>query len=168
MRIRRIIFYQAVFLITAAHSLAQIRLECRTGFGYLEHFITGAGVKFKDGSSAGFRYGSNFFVNPGSFSSFSMQYERSVNRLQLEPFHLTYGLKGGYAIYSNSYYRWKLVFLNPFAGMNYQLNERMTLGVQAGLSVNRDLSAERLKWGEIGWYRDYLPEFNFSLSYDLF
>jgi hypothetical protein len=168
MQFRRIIFFLVIFLITARHSLAQIHLECRTGVGYLEHFITGAGVGFKNGSSAGFRYGSNFFVNPCSFSSFSLQYERSLPHISMEPFHLDYGLKGGYAIYSNTYYRWKLVFLVPFAGLNYQLNENMTFGLQVGFSVNRDLSAERLEWGEIGWYREFLPEFNFSLSYVLF
>jgi hypothetical protein len=157
-----------VFLITAPHSPAQIRLECRTGFGYLEHFITGAGVKFNDESSAGFRYGSDFFINPRSFSSFSLQYERKMSCLHVDPFYLDYGLKGGYTVYSNKYYRWKLVFLVPVVGLKYHLSERMTLGVQGGMSVNRELSAERLGWGEIGWYREFLPEFNFSLSYDLF
>ncbi|MFN8206879.1 MAG: hypothetical protein U0T82_05645 [Bacteroidales bacterium] len=168
MHFRRTIIILAVCLTATFHSPAQARLECLTGVGYLEHFITGAGIKFKNGSSVTFRYGSNFFVNPHSFSSFSLQYERNLNRPHIEPFHLNYGLRGGYAIYSNTYYRWKLVFLVPFAGLNYQLNEKLILGLQAGFSVNRELSAERLEWGEIGWYREYLPEFNVSLSYAIF
>lgn len=159
--------YQIVFLLLFINikAFCQSNIYFQLGYGYLEHLSTGIGCRFKDNHRIFLSYGSNFYINTKEFSSIQLQYEYP-NKIP-NKFKLNYGIKGGYSIYSNNYYRWRLITLTPILNFNLKLSDKLIFVSTIGLTYSRAIEMKRLANGEIGWYKEFLPELKFSMIYDL-
>lgn len=146
---------------------AQLTFKAQTGVGYLEHFTTGIGVEFSNKHQLSLLYGSNFFYKTSDFSSLLLQYDCKFNKLNFNGFTPKLGIKGGYSVYTNTYYRWNVLMLVPFVGVNRPLSKKLDLAFDLGLAVSHELSLERISYGEFGTYRKYLPEVKIGLLYTL-
>lgn len=78
----------------------------------------------------------------------------------------TIGIKGGHTIYTDDYYTWNLAVFIPFIGVQYPLNRKIDLLVQAGSAFSFEQSAKRISYGEIGHYRQILPEVKAGIVYN--
>lgn len=163
------VFVLALVLFLALHATckAQPAWKIQTGLGYLEHFSAGMTLSLQAKHHVSLLYGSNFFVKPGDFSSLSLQYERSLNRWQLAGLTPKWGIKGGWGIYTNDYYRWNLLMLAPFVGVTRPLSKRIDLFMDLGIVRSHPLSLERIQVGAFGSYKHYLPECKIGLHYRL-
>lgn len=158
-------------LVICLLTLVNLKTNCQTnlyfqlGYGYLEHLSTGLGVKIKDNHRLSLQYGSNFFMNTHDFSVIQLQYEYPCQITH--KYKINAGIKSGYSIYANTYYRWKLVSITPMVNFNLSLKNKLLLVSTLGLNYSRVIEAKRIAKGEIGWYNEFLPEFKISLLYDL-
>jgi len=156
-----------LFLALQASCKAQHAWNVQTGLGYLEHFSAGMTLSLQDKHHVSLLYGSNFFVKPGDFTTLLLQYERSLNRWQFAGFTPKWGVKGGWGIYTNTYYRWNLLMLAPFAGLNHPITKRISFFMDLGIVRSHPLSLERIQAGAFGSYKHYLPECKIGLHYRL-
>lgn len=131
----------------------------------MEHLSTGISIDFANTHSIALLFGSNGFIKSNKFSSYLLQYDVKINALQFYRITPRMGFKGGYSIYTNDYYRWRLAQVIPFVGFSYPLTNRIDLFTDMGLAISRVLSMERVAFGEIGSYRQYLPELKVGLTY---
>jgi hypothetical protein len=155
-------------LMLSLSAKSQFALKVHAGAGYIEHFSSGITLGFSDKTNVLLLYGSNIFINTNDFVSYMIGYERLFPKWQMKGIKPKLGLKGGYAIYSDSYYRWKMVQLIPYIGAEYQLSKRFDIFADAGLAISHELSLERIDYGEIGNYRTYLPEFKIGINFKVF
>ena len=146
---------------------AQTALQVHAGFGYTEHFSTGLGCTFSNKHQITFLYGSNFFSKPREFSTFMLQYNFILRQWKFARLSPTFGIKGGHAIYTDTYYTWEVATFVPFAGVQYPVNEGFYLMVHAGGAFSFEQKVKRLNYGEIGHYRDFLPEIKGGLVFHL-
>ena len=107
-------------------------------------------------------------MKPDYFSSYVLQYEMLVNRLKFGGLIPKIGFKGGYSIYTNEYYKWDLIEIVPYMGLEYQLNKRINIAFDLGITKSRELSLKRISYGEIGYYKEILPEFKIGINYIIF
>jgi hypothetical protein len=156
-----------VLVLFTRETNAQISIKLQAGTGYIEHLSTGIGISFGNKHQLFFLYGSNLFIKPADFSSLMLQYQRLIHRSDLLRVNFNVGLKGGYAIYTNRYYQWKLVTVIPYLGASYNLGDKTELFIEGGAAFNQVLSLKRRDYGEIGTYRDLLPEFKVGLLFRL-
>lgn len=157
-----------VLILFWLHSVnAQLAFKVQTGIGYLEHFSTGIGVGIKNKHQLSLLYGSNLFLKTSDFSSLLLEYDFKFYKLNFSGFTPKLGIKGGYSIYTNTYYRWNVLMLVPFVGVNRPLSKKLDLAIDLGLAVSHELSLERISYGEFGTYRKYLPEIKIGLIYTL-
>jgi hypothetical protein len=161
-----VLFLPALIFFTEK-SHAQTVFKVQAGAGYIEHFSTGIGVSIRGKHQLFFLYGSNLYIKPADFSSFLLQYQRLILHSKLGGIDFNVGLKGGYAIYTNQYYQWKLFTAIPYLGTSYRVGEKSELFVEGGAAFNQALSLKRREYGEIGTYKDLLPEFKFGLLFSL-
>ena len=77
------------------------------------------------------------------------------------------GIKSGYSVYTNQYYQWKLLTVVPYVGLERAISEKWSLAMDLGMVYSRTLSMRRLNYGEVGWYKEYLPEIKLAVSYTL-
>lgn len=154
-----------VLLLFSKNSISQPKVNFQIGFGYLEHLSTGIGFKIKEKHKITFLLGTNFFMKLDDFAAYQIQYEypNQMKKILL----LNYGLKGGYSNYSNKYYKWQLLSITPISNLKYRLTDNLFLVSTLGLTYSRVLNQTRVEMGEIGWYREFLPEIKLSLLYDL-
>ena len=159
-------FILTLLLLTATlQGKAQVTLKATAGVGNMEHLSTGVGISIANTHSISLLFGSNCFIKTNKFSSYLMQYDVQVNRWQVLNTTPRIGIKGGYAIYTNDYYRWKLLQVIPFVGLSYPLSSRLDLFTDGGVAISRELSEERVAFGEIGRYKKYLPEVKVGVTY---
>lgn len=151
-------------LFISKYSISQSRVDFQIGYGYLEHFSTGVGLKIKENHKISFILGSNFFMNLNKFAAYQLQYE--YPNLFKRKLLLNFGLKGGYSIYSNRYNKWELLSVTPISNLKYRLKDNLSFVTTLGLTYSKILKEERLEMGEIGWYREFLPEIKIALLYD--
>lgn len=164
---RLLLMILPVFLSLSRESCAQTVVKLQIGVGYIEHFSTGIGVSMGEKHQLFFLYGSNLYIKPADFSSFMLQYQRLILHSKLLGIDFNIGLKGGYAIYTNRYYQWKLITAIPYLGTSYRLGDKTELFLEGGVANNQTLSLKRRKYGEIGTYKEWLPEFKLGLSFRL-
>jgi hypothetical protein len=156
------------YLIIHGNSInAQSRFKLQSGISYIEHISTGIVLKLNENELVSFIYGSNFFIKTQEFSSYMLQYEYLLHNYTFKKCIPNIGIKGGYAIYTNEFYKWKLIDLVPFIGSTYLINNRIELSGDIGITISRELSMKRVSDGEIGWYKHVLPEFKIAISYNL-
>jgi hypothetical protein len=139
----------------------------QTGISYIEHFSTGITFSFSEKHNLSLLYGSNFFIKPHDFSCIMLQYDYVLNKISFAGISPGIGIKGGYSVYTNDFYKWKLSSFVPFIGLKYQINKKFEIVLDLGMAVSIEHSVERINYGEIGMYREYLPEFKLGLTYKL-
>jgi hypothetical protein len=144
---------------------AQVRFHIDAGVGYLEHFSAGIGCSFSSKHSVSLLYGSDFFIRPKDFASYLLQYNLILPRLRFAGITPTIGLKGGHTIYTDDYYRWEVAVIVPFAGLQYPINRKINVLVQTGIVFSFEQSVKRINYGEIGHYKDLLPEIKTGIVY---
>lgn len=157
-----------VLILNNLQLKANPTLNLQTGYGYIEHFSTGVGVTIFDRHNISALYGSDFFIKTMNFSAYLLQYEYAIKKDAIIPFTFKTGVKGGYSIYTNKYYRWELLALVPYIGFSYPVTRRFDITASTGVAVSRELSMKRISMGEIGWYKRLLPEFKIAFSYEIF
>lgn len=146
---------------------AQTSFKIHAGVGYLEHTSLGAGLVFNHKHDVSFLYGSNLLVRPGDFSLYLLQYQRALPKLSVSRFAFHVGVKSGYGLYSDRYYRWKLLCGTAYLGSAYALGSRTSLFADGGVIYSRVLEVTRKEQGAIGWYREWLPEFKIGISFTI-
>jgi hypothetical protein len=155
------------FLSLCSSASGQVKIQAHAGFGYIEHLAIGAGVTFANQHTVAFFYGSDFVHSPEEFSNYLIQYNWTIHRLRFANISPTVGVKGGQCIYTDDYYTWKVAVLVPFVGLQYPLSNKMDLIVQAGTSFSFEQSVKRKNFGEIGHYKELLPEAKIGIVYNL-
>lgn len=154
-------------IFVSAIADAQTTLQVHAGFGYTEHFSAGVGCTFSNKHQIAFLYGSNFFSKPREFSTFMVHYNFILKQWRFAGLVPTLGIKGGHVIFTDTYYTWEVATFVPFAGIRYPVNERFYLLVHAGGAFSFEQKVKRLNYGEIGHYRDLLPEIKAGLVFHL-
>lgn len=95
-----------------------------------------------------------------------LQYNLMLHRAQVINVTPTIGIKGGNMIFTDAYYKWKLVAIIPFIGLHYPVNKQVTTFIQGGCMFSFEQSVKRIKDGEIGHYKDLLPEIKAGIVYN--
>lgn len=147
---------------------AQVGLSVQGGLSYIEHVSTGVTLTFGKRHAASFLCGSNLFTNMSDFRNLFAEYSYSFVNLKLAKFVPRLGVKGGDSYYTDEYYRWHVLHVIPFAGCSLPLTARTTLFFDAGAAFSFEQSVERIKPGEIGHYRELLPEVKLGILYPLY
>jgi hypothetical protein len=163
---RRIATLLLLFILVISHVNAQFSFKIQSGISFIEHISTGISLGLGK-NDLSLIYGSNFFIRRGDFSSYMIGYDRYFNKFKFKGFIPKTGIKGGYSIYTNKYYRWKLLVLIPDIGVEYPISKRAEISFDVGIAISEERSLERINYGEIGTYRKRLPEFKLSLFYNL-
>lgn len=165
---RKHIIISLLLIISLHHqSRAQFAVKAQTGISYIEHFSTGLTFAFSGKHNVSLLYGSNFFIKPKDNSSYLIQYDRLINRIRFLGITPKIGIKGGVSFYTNEYYQWKLIVIVPFIGFNYHISNRIGTFLDLGIVYSREESLKRIKYGNIGNYKDYLPEIKLGLYFNL-
>jgi hypothetical protein len=146
---------------------AQISFKLQTGISYIEHFSTGITFSFSEKHNLSILYGSNFFIKPKDFSCVMLQYDFIFNKINFAGIIPGIGIKGGYSVYTNRYYKWNLSSFVPFIGLRYKAGNKFEIALDMGTAISIEHSVKRISYGEIGMYREFLPEFKLGLIYKL-
>lgn len=154
-----------IFFMPFFFGQAQPKLQAHAGLGYTEHFALGIGWTFSDKHAVTLLYGSNFFFHRRQFSTYMLQYTLAVPRWSFLNVTPSVGIRGGHAIFTDKYYTWEVAAFIPFVAMQYPLGRNVDLVVQAGGAVSFEQKVRRINYGEIGHYRQYLPEVKTGIVY---
>lgn len=146
---------------------AQVSVKMQAGVSYIEHLSAGITLGFAENHELSLLYGSNFFIRQKDFMNIMLQYNCSFRRMSFAGITPALGIRGGYSVFTNKYYKWKLSGIIPFARLSYNVNERIGMFFDSGIAVAIEHSVERISYGEIGMYREYLPEFKLGFCYRL-
>jgi hypothetical protein len=158
-----------IFLLVAviASVEAQTSIKANVGVGYLEHFTVGTTLAIRERSSFTLSFGSNIFYKPHDFATLYAQYERAFPSLAFGKAIPGVGLKAGQTVFTDDFYQWKVNSVVPFVSVSRRLSDVVQIGAEAGLAISRIQSVTRISYGEIGKYKQYLPEVKLSLRYRL-
>jgi hypothetical protein len=157
-----------LFLLNLNYSgKAQLRFQANVGLGYLEHLSAGIGCSISSNHTVSLLYGSDFFIRPKDFASYLLQYNLVLPRLGFAGITPSIGIKGGHTIYTDDYYKWEVAVIVPFMGLQYPINRKINAVVQAGAVFSFEQSVTRINYGEIGHYKDFLPEIKTGIVYTL-
>lgn len=158
-----------LFFLILTHSVckAQTDIKLQTGFGYQEHFSIGPTLEWGQKNAVGVYYGSNFFVKPQEFSTLFVKYNRSILILNYKGITPGISLKAGQTIFTDRYYKWRVLSAVPLVSLRCDLNDRTSLLAESGMAFSRIETVTRINYGEIGKYKRYLPELSLSLNYTL-
>lgn len=163
MKLFKLFIALVILLLFNKNAVSQTKVDVQVGYGYLEHFSVGVGLTIKENHKITSLFGSNLFMSLNKFAVYQLQYEYP-NKFK-KKYLLNFGLKGGYSIYSNKYYKWDLLSITPISNVKYRLKDNVILALTFGMTYSKVLEQKRLESGEIGWYRELLPEIKISLSY---
>lgn len=156
-----------LLLITISYSgMAQFSIKGQAALSYIEHLSTGVTFSFSGKHHISLLYGSDFFINTKDFSSYMLQYYLRLNRMTFAKITPVIGIKAGYSIYTDDYYKWELMSVVPFTGINYRLNKKIDILFDLGATISRAQSVKRIRQGEIGKYRELLPELKAGILYN--
>jgi hypothetical protein len=154
-----------MLVMTFQSGTAQVVFKVQAGLGYLEHFSTGVTVRIAEKHNLSLLYGSNFFTRVKGFSTFMLQYDRLLNKVTFAGLTPKLGVKGGNTVYTSDYYKWKMYAIVPLAGVMYPLNNKIEITVEAGICINFEQSATRIRFGEIESYKEFLPDAKAGVLY---
>jgi len=163
----RKIFLFLFLLLIAHHGFSQIKWQAHTGISYIEHLSIGFGCTLKGKHEMTALYGSNVFTELDNFSSLLIQYNRLFKKYSFKGFTPSIGVKGGRTIFTDHYYRWKLDAIIPFVGIYHHYDERIFFYAQGGVAISFEQTVKRLDYGEIGHYRQTLPELKLGAIFNL-
>lgn len=168
LKMKKSILQICILIFTVVtYTVAQPKVKLQTGISYMEHFSVGMGIKFGDKHFVSASFGSNAFVKLHNFSSYMLHYDLSFFRTKWSFGYPKFGISGGYSNYTDNYYRWELLLLTPNVGFTIPLNTYFDVSVTTGLAIARELSMTRIRMGDVGWYRKFLPEFKLTVIYNL-
>jgi hypothetical protein len=158
-----------VFVVAIAYLpvCAQPSLRMQTGVSYIEHLSTGVTVQFRQKHNVSVLVGTNAFVRTYYFYNAFLQYDRAFMKWKWKYMVPRIGIKGGNSVYTNKYYRWKVVSLIPFIGATVPLRDRLDLLLEAGAAYSLEQEVTRRSFGEIGHYRSPLPEVKLAVLLSL-
>jgi hypothetical protein len=154
-----------ILVVVCHFSQAQPIVQAEAALGYTEHLSLGVGCTFSGKQSVTVLYGSNFFFHRKEFSTYMLQYSLALRRLKFFNVTPALGIKGGHAIFTDKYYTCEVAVFIPFVAMQYPLNRNVALAIQAGVAVSFEQKVTRRNYGEIGHYRQYLPELKAGMVY---
>lgn len=146
---------------------AQPSVRLQAGVSYIEHLSTGVTVQFRQKHNVSLLVGTNAFIRTYYFFNAFLQYDRSLAKLKWRNIVPRIGIKGGNSVYTNKYYRWKVVSLIPFIGATVPLRDRVDLLLEAGAAYSLEQEVTRRSFGEIGHYRSPLPEVKLAVLLSL-
>jgi hypothetical protein len=146
---------------------AQKTVKALFGWSSMEHLSTGIAVEGRKGQQLALLLGSNGFYKLRDFASVQLQYERPLGKLSFVGCTPKWGIKGGYARYSDYYYRWDLLQCIPFVGLVRPIGKKWELGFDLGAALSYEIGLKRLMPGALGSYNRLLPEVKIGLAYTL-
>lgn len=155
------------FVLLSRVAVGQPAFHAQAGLGYIERFSVGAGLTFLNTHSVTLLYGSTFFYKPKNFGVYLLQYHLRIPKWSFGRLTPLFGVKGGHVVFTDTYYVWEVASVIPFAGLQCPLTGRADLVVQAGTAFSFEQSVKRLNYGEIGHYRDVLPELKVAVVYQV-
>ncbi|HEY0655522.1 MAG TPA: hypothetical protein VGD65_20445 [Chryseosolibacter sp.] len=144
---------------------AQTYLKAYGGLGYQEHFSIGAALTLRETTSFSLTYGSNFFYKPQDFSALYLQYDRVIPSLMAGKVIPGIGVKAGHNVFTDDFYRWRVISAVPFIMATRKLNPSVDLIAEGGLAMSRIEEVTRIRYGDIGKYKRYLPEVKIAVRY---
>lgn len=147
---------------------SQFSMSLHGGLSYIEHVSTGVDFHLGKRQTISLLCGSNLFINMHNFRNLFLQYTFAFNRLKVGKFTPKLGVKGGDSYFTDEYYRWHVLNIIPFAGVEYPLTNKIQLFVDVGAAFSLEQSVERIKQGEIGHYKELLPEAKVGIMYTLY
>ena len=96
-----------------------------------------------------------------------LQYNFNVLKWKPAGLTPTFGIKGGHVIFTDTYYTWEVATFVPFIGVKYPVSPWFDLMAHAGGAFSFEQKVKRINYGEIGHYRDILPEIKAGLVFHL-
>ena len=102
------------------------------------------------------------------FSNFFIQYDYSFTKWKIKNATPRLGVKGGDSRFTDDYYRWHVVHVIPFAGITCPIRPKMDLLFEVGGAFSFEQSVERVGQGEVGHYKELLPEVKVAILYTLY
>jgi hypothetical protein len=159
-----LIFFLSVWYLVPC--VAQPTVKLQAAIGYIEHFSIGPTLSLADKHSISLLYGSNL-IQPKAFSTYLLEYSFKFGDTAIGKMTPALGVKGGHVIFSDDYYRWQVASVIPFFRTYYSLSDRLNLFVDLGASISFEQKVERIRFGEIGKYRDILPELKIGTHFSL-
>jgi hypothetical protein len=163
----RVFVLGILLLVPFAYCTAQFSVKGQVGVSYLEHLSTGITFHLGKKHNVSLLYGSNLFIDTYYFSNQFIQYDREIPKWKIRNVTPRLGVKGGNSFYSNPYYRWKVVSVIPFAGISYPVSARTEFLAECGVAFAFEQTVQRRSLGEMGHYKELLPEFKVALLYTL-
>lgn len=167
-RIKKSIILLLIGWLVTFNSFSQFSISLHGGLSYIEHVSTGVDFHLGKRQTISLLCGSNFFINMHNFRNLFLQYTFGFNRLNVGKFTPKLGVKGGDSFFTDEYYRWHVLNVIPFVGVEYPLTNKMQLFFEAGAAFSFEQSVERIKQGEIGHYKELLPEIKVGMLYTLY
>jgi hypothetical protein len=156
-----------LLFLTVLSCCAQTTYKALLGLSTMEHLSTGIAVEGKKGQQLALLLGSNGFYKLRDFESVQLQYDRPLGKLSVVGCTPKWGIKGGYARFSDYYYRWDLLQCVPFVGLVMPFGKKWELGFDLGATFSYEIGLKRLMPGALGSYKRLLPEVKIGLAYTL-
>jgi hypothetical protein len=147
--------------------IGQTKIKLQGGLSIIEHASIGVSFQLGKKHTLSALYGSNLFYGYHDFYNLFLQYDYSFLKLTRGKITPKFVLRGGDSYFTDSYYRWHVANLIPALGANYKYNDKISFFVDGGVAISFLQSVERVRAGEIGIYKKYLPEFKIGILYTL-
>jgi hypothetical protein len=163
---RRIFILLISIFSWAVHG--QKNIKAFGALSVIEHASVGVSVQLGRRHTISGMFGSNLFFGYHKFSNLLLQYDFTFLKLARGKITPKFGVRGGDSYFSDTYYRWHVMNIIPVLGANYGYSQKVSLFAEAGVAIAFLQSVERVKAGEIGIYRQYLPELKIGISYTLY
>lgn len=167
MKYTKYLIFCLILSCVSGRAFPRTGLVVQSGYGYVEHFTLGAGIKLAQSHCITINYGTNFFIKMGDFSTYFLQYDYMFRSPVVRDTRLKAGLRSGYSVLTNEYYRWKVLSAVVYAGAVHTFSSKVDIYCDMGLCINRELSVQRISMGEIGSYRRYLPECKVGVRFSI-
>ena len=152
----------------SATAMAQFKIKAHGGLSYIEHVSTGVAFGLGKRHTVTLLCGSNLFINMYEFSNFFIQYDYAFAKLKFKGTTPRLGIKGGDSHFTDDYYRWHVAHVIPFAGISYSVHTKMELLVEFGAAFSFEQAVDRVGEGEVGHYKELLPEIKVAILYTLY
>jgi hypothetical protein len=149
-------------------SYSQVKIEAVGGLSYIEHVSLGFRFQLNSRHSLSAQYGSNVLFSHYDFYNLIAQYDYSFKKGSQKNITPRLGVRGEDSYYTDTYYRWHVMNIIPFLGAKHQFNPKISFFGEVGVSISFLQSVTRIKMGEVGIYKQYLPEVKFGIGYTLY
>jgi hypothetical protein len=149
-------------------AVGQFTMKAQAGLSYIEHVSTGVAFGLGRKHTIMLLVGSNLFINMYEFSNYFIQYDYSFTKWKINNATPRLGVRGGDSHFTDDIYRWHVVHVIPFAGITYPVHAKMNLLVDFGAAFSFEQAVERVGEGEVGHYKELLPEIKVGILYTFY